>query len=113
MNLSEETMPINLMNVQVSKLALAVFLAAAILLGSSEMEAQAQLRPIVSKLVKKRGQKVIPAAAAGAASPARSPAPTQAPPVSVVNLAEPDYLSGEARVMRSTRGCGRSNLSRV
>ena len=91
-------MPINLMNVQVSKLALAVFLAAAILLGSSEMEAQAQLRPIGSKLVKKRGQKVIPAAAAGAASPARSPAPTQAPPVSVVNLAEPDYLSGEARV---------------
>ena len=86
------------MNVQVSKLALAVFLAAAILLGSSEMEAQAQLRPIGSKLVKKRGQKVIPAAAAGAASPARSPAPTQAPPVSVVNLAEPDYLSGEARV---------------
>lgn len=97
MNLSEETMPINLMNVQVSKLALAVFLAAAIQLGSSEMEAQAQSRPIGSKLVKKRGQKVIPAAA-GAASPARSPAPTQAPPVSVVNLAEPDYLSGEARV---------------
>lgn len=92
-------MPINLMNVQVSKLAIAVFLAAAILLGSSEMEAQAQSRPIGSKRVKKRGQKVIPAAAAaGATSPARSPAPTQAPPVSVVNLAEPDYLSGEARV---------------
>lgn len=87
------------MNVQVSKLAIAVFLAAAILLGSSEMEAQAQSRPIGSKRVKKRGQKVIPAAAAaGATSPARSPAPTQAPPVSVVNLAEPDYLSGEARV---------------
>jgi hypothetical protein len=88
-------MLINLMNVQVSKLAITVFLAAMILHGSSEMEAQAQLRPIRSKPVKKQGHKVVRAAAA---SPARSLAPPQVIPVSVVNLAEPDYLSGEARV---------------
>jgi hypothetical protein len=88
-------MLINLMNVQVSQLAIAVFLAAMILLGSSEMEAQAQLRPIRSKPVKKQGHKVVRAATA---SSARSLTPQQAIPVSVVNLAEPDYLSGEARV---------------
>ena len=84
------------MNIQVSKLALAALLPALIFLGFTETEAQAQPRPIKSKAVKKLPQKSISRPAAEiSAKPLLSP---QSAPVSIVNLAEPEYLSGEARV---------------
>ena len=84
------------MNIQVSKLALAAFLPALIFLGLPEIAAQAQPRPIKSKTVKKRPQKSVSRPAAEIrAKPLLSP---QSAPVSIVNLAEPEYLSGEARV---------------
>ncbi len=82
------------MNIQVSKLALAAFLPALIFLGLPEIAAQAQPRPIRSKTVKKRPPKQVSRPAAPA-KPLLSP---QSAPVSIVNLAEPEYLSGEARV---------------
>jgi len=88
-------MLINLMNIQVPKLVLA-FLPALIFLGLPEIAAQAQPRPIKSKTVKKRPQKSVSRPAAEIpAKPLLSP---QSAPVSIVNLAEPEYLSGEARV---------------
>ena len=84
------------MNIQVSKLALAAFLPAFIFLGLPEIAAQAQPRSIRSITVKKRPQKSVSRPAAEIpAKPLLSP---QSAPVSIVNLAEPEYLSGEARV---------------
>lgn len=84
------------MNIQVSKLALAAILPALIFLGFADIEAQSQLRSNKSKTVKKRPQKEVSRPAGEApAKPILSP---QAAPVSIVNLAEPEYLSGEARV---------------
>ena len=89
-------MLINLMNIQVSKLALAAFLPTLIFLGFTEIKAQTQPRPINSKTVKKRPHKqVFRPAAEVPAKPLLSP---HSAPVSIVNLAEPEYLSGEARV---------------
>lgn len=89
-------MLINLMNIQVSKLALATFLPTLIFLGFTETEAQAQSRPIRSKTVMKRPQKQVSRPAAE--TPAKPLLSPQSAPVSIVNLAEPEYLSGEARV---------------
>lgn len=84
------------MNIQVSKLALAAFLPALIFFGSAEIYAQTQPRSVRWKAAKKRPPKAVRRPAAdSAAKPLLSP---QAAPVAVVNLAEPDYLSGEARV---------------
>lgn len=88
------------MNIQLSKLALAALFPAIVLFGSTEMTAQT--RPIAGK--PKPIRKIKPKtsskpAADASAKPLLSPqAAKVSGPVSIVNLAEPDYLSGEASV---------------
>ncbi len=84
------------MNIQLSKLAFAVLLPAIVLLGLIEITAQS--RPIARKPGAMR--KINPKASSRpvAEVPAKPLLSPQAAPVSVVNLAEPDYLSGEASV---------------
>lgn len=89
-------MLINLMNIQLSKLALSVLLPSIIFFGWTEIEAQTLPRSVRSKSVKKGPQREVSRPVAEA--PAKTLLPRRAAPVSVVNLAEPDYLSGEARV---------------
>jgi hypothetical protein len=85
-----------LMNIQLSNIALAALLPAFIVFGSTEIAAQTRPGTIKTKTVKKRPQKSVSRPAVeGPAKPLLSPLTT---PVSVVNLAEPDYLSGEASV---------------
>lgn len=85
------------MNTQLLKLTLPILLPAVIFLGLTEITAQAQTRPAKSKAVKKPLHKPMPRPAAEIpAKPLLSP--QNITPVSIVNLAEPDYLSGEARV---------------
>lgn len=86
----------NLMNIQLSKIALSVLLPSIIFLGWTEIKAQTQPRSVKSKAVRQRPQKHVSGLAAEVpAKPLLSP---QTAPVSIVNLAEPEYLSGEARV---------------
>ena len=89
-------MLINLMNIQLSKIALSVLLPSIIFFGWTEIEAQTQPRPVRSKSITKRPQKHSSRPVTGA--PAKPILLPRAAPVSVVNLAEPEYLSGEARV---------------
>ncbi|KXJ97987.1 MAG: hypothetical protein UZ17_ACD001002877 [Acidobacteria bacterium OLB17] len=89
-------MLINLMNIQLSKIALSVLLPSIIFFGWTEIKAQTQPRSGKSKAVKKRPQKHVSRPVAEA--PPKPLLSRPATPVSVVNLAEPDYLSGEARV---------------
>jgi hypothetical protein len=89
-------MLINIMNIQLSKIALSVLLPSIIFFGWTEIKAQTQPRSVKSKAVKKHPQKQVSGLAAEVtAKPLLSP---QTAPVSIVNLAEPEYLSGEARV---------------
>jgi hypothetical protein len=89
-------MLINLMNIQLSKIALSVLLPSIIFFGWIDIKAQTQPRSAKSKAVKKRPQnQVFRPAAEVPAKPLLSP---QTASVSIVNLAEPEYLSGEARV---------------
>lgn len=89
-------MPINLMNIQLFKIALAVFLPALVLSGWAEIKAQTKPGSLRSKVVKKRPPKEVSHTSAEVpAKPLLSP---QASPVSIINLAESEYLSGEARV---------------
>jgi len=89
-----------LMNTQLSNMALAVLLPALIVFGSTEITAQIRPGKVKSKVVKKHPQKSVSRPAAEApAKPLLSPqAAKVSAPVSIVNLAEPDYLSGEASV---------------
>ena len=84
------------MNIQLSKIALSVLLPSIIFFGWTEIEAQTQPRPVRSKSITKRPQKHSSRPVTGA--PAKPILLPRAAPVSVVNLAEPEYLSGEARV---------------
>jgi len=89
------------MNIQLSRLALSAFLPALIFLGWTEIKAQTHPRAIKSNAVKKRPAKEVSRPAAEVpAKPLLSP---RAAPVSIVNLAEPEYLSGEARVTVNPR----------
>ncbi len=84
------------MNHQLIKLALAAFFPAIIFCCSIETAAQSRTVPAKSKAVRKRTPRSShPPVAEVPAKPLLSP---QAAPVSIVNLAEPDYLSGEASV---------------
>lgn len=80
------------MNTHLSKLALAALLPAIILFGG--FDAYSQLRSVSAKpkAIKRPKPKPFPKSAIDTL-----PSP-QSAPVSVVNLAEPDYLSGEASV---------------
>lgn len=86
----------NAMNHPLTRLALAAFLPAIIFCGSIETAAQSRTAPVRSNAVRKRAPKTSrPPVAAVPANPILSPQPA---PVSIVNLAEPAYLSGEASV---------------
>ena len=84
------------MNIQFSKFLFAAFLPAIIFFGYTETTAQTRSGPGKSKTIKKRPQKPVFRPAAGV--PAKLLLSSQMAPVSIVNLAEPDYLSGEASV---------------
>lgn len=84
------------MNIQFSKFVFSAFLPAIIFFGYTETTAQTRSRPGKSKAIKKRPQKPVFRPAAGV--PAKPLLSSQMAPVSIVNLAEPDYLSGEASV---------------
>ncbi|MGD9560867.1 MAG: hypothetical protein AB7F88_00440 [Pyrinomonadaceae bacterium] len=86
------------MKIQLSKLTLGFLLPAIISLGLAEINAQTLPKTIGSKAVKKRPPKKVSSrpAAESLAKPLLSP--QSMPPVKIVNLAEPDYLSGEASV---------------
>jgi len=86
----------NLMNIHLFKIALAAFLPALILSGWTEVKAQTKPGSVRSKVVKKRPPKEVSRPLAE--GPAKPLLLAQAAPVSIVNLAEPEYLSGEARV---------------
>lgn len=84
------------MKIQLSKIALSAFLPAIIFFGWTEISAQTQPSSSRSKAVKKRVHK--PSSRPAGKAPAKPLLSPQAAPVSIVNLAEPDYLSGEASV---------------
>lgn len=86
------------MKIQLSKLTFGFLLPAIIFLGLAEINAQTPPRTIGSRAVKKRPTKKVSSrpAAETLAKPLLSP--QSLPPVKIVNLAEPDYLSGEASV---------------
>lgn len=85
-----------LMTTQLSNIALAALLPAFIVFGLTEITAQTRPGTGKTKSVTKRPQRTVSRPAAEApAKPLLSP---KTAPVSVVNLAEPDYLSGEASV---------------
>jgi len=84
------------MNIHLFKIALAAFLPALILSSWTEVKAQTKPGSVRSKVVKKRPPKEVSRPLAE--GPAKPLLLTQAAPVSIVNLAEPEYLSGEARV---------------
>ncbi len=84
------------MNTQLSNLALALLLPAFIVFGSTEITAQTRPGTVKTKAVKKRLQR--PPSGPAAKAPGKSLLSPQTAPVSVVNLAESDYLSGEASV---------------
>ena len=84
------------MNMQLSKLALAILLPAIIVVGYNGTPAQTRSGTGKSKAVKKLPQRQVSRPGAEkAAKPILSP---REAPVSIVNLAEPDYLSGDASV---------------
>lgn len=88
------------MKYQLSKLALSSLLPAFMFFGWNENAAQTRSGPGKSTAVKKRPQRSVPRPAAEVpAKPLLSPQAATVPvPVSIVNLAEPDFLSGEASV---------------
>lgn len=84
------------MNIQLSKYALVALLPAIILCGWSEVTAQSRYVTGKRKAIRKIKPKVSPRPMIEA--PGKPFLPPQPAPVSIVNLAEPDYLSGEASV---------------
>ncbi|MBX3291026.1 MAG: hypothetical protein KF855_17080 [Acidobacteria bacterium] len=84
------------MNIQLSKLTFAMLLPAIISFGWSEITAQS--RPNTGK--PKTAGKIKPKSSSRPAAevPAKPVLSPQEAPVKIVNLAEPDYLSGEASV---------------
>lgn len=84
------------MNIQISKLALAVLLPAIILCGWTG--SMAQSRPTVGKQKAIRTSKPKLSPKPAVEAPVKQLLSAQAAPVEIVNLAEPDYLSGEASV---------------
>lgn len=84
------------MNIQLSKYAMAALLPAIILCGWSEITAQSRYVGNKPKAIRKIKPKASSRPAADA--PAKPLLSSRAAPVSIVNLAEPDYLSGEASV---------------
>lgn len=94
---SEEEFLNNHMNFQFSKRAFAALLPAIVLFVGIEVMAQAQPLSVKSKVVK-RGK---PKATSGLIAKVPTKpllSPRDSTPVSIVNLADPDYLSGEASV---------------
>ena len=85
-----------LMNIQLSKLALAAFFPAIILFGWTETAAQSTSVTGKPKAIRNRPPKT--ASRPVAETPAKPLLSPQRAPVSIVNLAEPGYLSGEASV---------------
>ncbi|MGH9948637.1 MAG: hypothetical protein ACRD6X_15775 [Pyrinomonadaceae bacterium] len=84
------------MNNQLLKLAFATLLPAIILCGWTETAAQTPSSAGKPKVLRKRPPKQSPKAAGK--MPVKQLVSTQTTPVSIVNLAELDYLSGEASV---------------
>ncbi|HMO82473.1 MAG TPA: hypothetical protein PKD24_16990 [Pyrinomonadaceae bacterium] len=84
------------MNIQLSKLALAALIPAIILCGWSGSAAQS--RPAVGKQKTVRTNKPKTSPRPASEGPAKQLLSPQPAPVEIVNLAEPDYLSGEASV---------------
>lgn len=87
----------NFMNIQLSRLAISAFLPVIMLFGWSEITAQSRPTLGKSKAIRKIKPKTSSRPAAEVlAKPLLSP--QNVSPVKIVNLAEPDYLSGEASV---------------
>ncbi|HMM79227.1 MAG TPA: hypothetical protein PKC65_04305 [Pyrinomonadaceae bacterium] len=84
------------MNTQLSRLAISTLLS--ILMFFCWSETNAQSRPNVGNLKITRKLKSRTPSKPAAASPAKPLPSPQAAPVEIVNLAQPDYLSGEASV---------------
>ncbi|HEV8592900.1 MAG TPA: hypothetical protein VGQ55_12415, partial [Pyrinomonadaceae bacterium] len=84
------------MNIQLSKLALAAVLPALILFGG--LDTVAQSKPVSAKPKSIKGINPKTSSMPAARVPAKPLPSPQTAPVSIVNLAEPDYLSGEASV---------------
>jgi len=87
-------MLINLMNIQLFRIVFAAVLSALVFLGSTEIKAQTHPRSVKTKVVNKRPIKEAKSTPDVTAKPLLS----SEAPVSIVNLAQPDYLSGEASV---------------
>ena len=85
-----------LMTTQLSNIALAALLPAFIVFGSTEITAQTRPGAVKTKVFKKRLHR--PVSRAAAEAPAKPLVSPQTASVSIVNLAESDYLSGEASV---------------
>ncbi|MGH9945819.1 MAG: hypothetical protein ACRD6X_01300 [Pyrinomonadaceae bacterium] len=86
----------NLMNIKLTKLVLAGFLPTILFCGWIDAAAQTLSKPVRPKAVRKHPQKS-DSRPADVVPPKPLLSPLMAP-VSVVNLAEPDFLSGEASV---------------
>lgn len=84
------------MNTHLSNLSLTVLLAAVVLFGGLDAYAQSKSALAKPNAIKRPKPKPFPKSAVDTS--AKPFASSQSPPVSVVNLAEPDYLSGEASV---------------
>ena len=86
----------NHMNIQLSRLALAAVLLALVLFGG--LDTAAQLKPVSAKPKPIKRIKPKPSTRPVAETPAKPLLSPQTAPVSIVNLAKPDFLSGEASV---------------
>ncbi len=86
----------NHMNIQLSRLALAAVLLALFLFGG--LDTAAQLKPVSAKPKPIKRIKPKPSPGPVAETPAKPLLSPQTAPVSIVNLAKPDFLSGEASV---------------
>ena len=86
----------NYMNIQLSRLALAAVLTALVLFGGLDTVAQSKPVSARPKSIKRVKPKSSPKPVAG--TPAKPLLSPQTAPVSIVNLAYPDFLSGEASV---------------
>jgi hypothetical protein len=85
------------MKTNLSKLALAALLPILAVFGGLDVVAQS--KPVTGKPKQLKKVKTGTSSSPVAETPAKPLLSPQAAPVSIVNLAEPEYLSGEARVM--------------
>lgn len=87
------------MKTKVSKLALAAFLPALVLFDGLDTAAQSKLASPKPKVIKRINPKTSETSSRPVArTPAKPLLSPRTAPVSIVNLAEPDFLSGEASV---------------